>query len=131
MKKKPAIIALAAIGITLALAGCEKPSDTVSKNISTEADNFQVQRKITGLNTRTGEFAFYAEGRCSVQREGGDLVATCKHSENDYRKHILMGATDIFVSVTQMAPVDVSEYHTKVIIKPQGLIPDLELKVQL
>ena len=130
MNKK--IIAIGTVLATgLLLAGCEKPADTASKNISAEADSFNVQRKITGLNTRTGEFAFYAEGRCSVSREDGDLVALCKHSETDYRKHILMEATDIFVSVTQMAPIDVSEYHTKVIIKPQGLIPDLDLKVQL
>lgn len=131
MKKKIAAAIIALTVGTLALTGCEKQSDTVSKNISAEADSFNVQRKITGLNTRTGEFAFYAEGRCSVSREEGDLVATCKHGSDDYRKHILMEATDIFVSVTQLAPINVSEYHTRVILKPQGIIPDLELKVQL
>lgn len=128
--KKPLLIAAALVAAALTLTGCESAAKTASKNVSTEADNFSVQRKITGLNTRTGEFAFYAEGRCSVERENGDLVAICKHSENEYRKHILMQATDIFVSITQMAAIDVSEYHTKVIIKPQGIIPDLDLKVQ-
>jgi len=131
LRKKTAFIAAALVAAALALTGCESGASTASKNISTAADNFEVQRKIVGLNTRTGEFAFFAEGRCSVEREGGDLVATCKHSETDYRKHILMDATDVFVSVTQLAPIDVSEYHTRVIIKPQGIIPDLELKVQL
>jgi hypothetical protein len=131
MKKNITILAVTGMAAVLALTGCESAASTASKNVSTEADNFNVQRKITGLNTRTGEFAFYAEGRCSISREEGDLVAICKHSDTEYRKHILMEATDIFVSVTQMAPIDVSEYHTKVILKPQGIIPDLDLKVQL
>lgn len=129
--KRTALALTLGLTAALALTGCESAAKTASRNVSTEADDFGVQRKITGLNTRTGEFAFYAEGRCSVERENGDLVAICKHSESDYRKHILMEATDIFVSVTQMAPIDVSEYHTRVILKPQGIIPDLELKVQL
>lgn len=128
--RKPLAIA-AVLASTALMTGCEKPSDTVSKNISAEADSFNVQRKITGVNTRTGEFVFYAEGRCSVARENGDLVATCKHGDDDYRKHYYLDATDVFMSVTQMAPINVSEYHTKVIIKPQGLIPDIDLKVQL
>jgi hypothetical protein len=131
MKKAIAGVALIAAMLGVTAAGCESGAKTASENISTAADNFEVQRKIVGLNTRTGEFAFYAEGRCSVERENGDLVATCKHSESDYRKHILMDATDVFVSVTQLAPISVSEYHTRVILKPQGIIPDLELKVQL
>lgn len=131
MIRKTAASILALGAAAALLTGCESAASTASKNVSTEADNFQVQRKIVGLNTRTGEFAFYAEGRCSVERENGDLVALCKHSETDYRKHLLLEATDIFVSVTQLAPIDVSEYHTKVILKPQGLIPDIDLKVQL
>jgi len=133
MKKKYIAVAAAlTVGLLTTAAGCgESGAQTASENISTAADNFEVQRKITGLNTRTGEIVFFAEGRCSVSRENGDLVATCKHGEDDYRKHYYMDATDVFMSVTQLAPINVSEYHTRVIIKPQGLIPDLELKVQL
>ena len=132
MIRKTAASALALAGAAvLALTACASGAQTASENISKAADNFEVQRKITGLNTRSGEFAFYAEGRCSVEREGGDLVITCKHGENDYRKHILMEANDVFVSVTQQGGIAVSEYHTRVIVKPQGLIPDLDLKVQL
>lgn len=129
--KRAAILTTLAITAALTLTGCESAAKTASRNVSEEADNFGVQRKITGLNTRTGEFAFYAEGRCSVEREGGDLVIICKHGGDDYRKHILMEANDVFVSVTQQGGINVSEYHTKVILKPQGLIPDLDLKVQL
>ena len=125
---------IAIIGLTtaaaLALTGCQPAAKTASDNLSTAADNFEVQRKIVGINTRSDKFLFYVEGRCSIDRQG-DLIVTCKHSDTDYRKHILMEATDVFVSVTQLAPIAVSEYHTRVILKPQGTIPDLELKVQL
>jgi hypothetical protein len=133
MNKKIIAIATAlTAGLLVTAAGCgESGAQTASENISTAADNFEVQRKITGLNTRTGEIVFFAEGRCSVSRENGDLVATCKHGEGDYRKHMYLDAADVFMSVTQLAPINVSEYHTRVIIKPQGIIPDLELMVQL
>jgi hypothetical protein len=119
-----AILGSAAIGLT----ACQSDAKTVSDNISKEADQFNVQRKITVLNTRSGEFMFYAEGRCSVERDNGWLVAICRHAPDEYRKHLIGPATDAFPSVEQLAPIDVSRYHTEIIVKPEGIIPDIKLR---
>mgnify|MGYP003574932758 CR=1 FL=1 len=128
MKKQLAAVAVI-IGVTFGLAACDSQAKKASDNISVAADNFEVQRKIVGLNTRNMEYVFFVEGRCSIER-AGDLLVTCKHGENDYRKHMLGlpgGATDVVWVNTQMAGIDVSVYKTRIILKPEGIIPEVEL----
>jgi hypothetical protein len=126
-------IALSLIGLTAGAAlmtGCsptQTNAKTASDNLSVAADNFEVQRKIVGINTRTDKYLFYVEGRCSIERQG-DLVVTCKHGESDFRKHYIGQATDVAWVATQEAPVKVSEYHTRIILKPEGIIPNIELQ---
>lgn len=122
-------IALVGLAVTaaLALTGCSSAAQKASENVSTAADNFEVQRKIVGVNTRTDKYLFYVEGRCSIER-AGDLIVTCKHGENDYRKHYVGQATDVAWVSTQMAGIDVSVYHTRIIIKPENIIPEIELQ---
>lgn len=124
--KKAAAIA-AAMAATLLLAGCNSDAKTASDNLSKAADQFEVQRKIVGVNTRTGEYLFYVEGRCSIER-AGDLIVTCRQGPNDYRKHFIGQATDVAWVSTQMDAIDVSVYHTRVIVKPEGLIPEIDLQ---
>jgi hypothetical protein len=128
LTKKIATVSALALAGTLALTGCTPESQVVSENISKEADSFNVQRKITVLNTRTDKFMFYAEGRCSVERDNGWLIAVCRHSADQYRKHLIGPATDAFPMVEQLAPIDASRYHTLIVMKPEGIIPDIQLR---
>lgn len=129
MKKKfrsvAAVIALGAL-LGAGLSACQSDAKKVSENISTAADNFEAQRKIVGVNTRTDKYLFYVEGKCSIERQG-DLIVICKHGPDDYRKHIVGQATDVAWVVTQEAGMDASVYHTRIIIKPENLLPSLEL----
>ena len=125
---KAAAAILATVTAAAVLTACTPESQVVSENISKEADSFNVQRKITVLNTRTDKFMFYAEGRCSVERDNGWLVAICRHAADEYRKHLIGPATDAFPSVEQLAPIDVSRYHTLIVVKPEGIIPDFQLR---
>jgi hypothetical protein len=117
-----ALVAVAAIG----LAGCESDADKASENISIAADNFEVQRLIVGINGITDEVLFSVEGRCSITRDG-DLVVTCKHGENDYRKHYLGLSDNVTYVSTQLEGIDVSVYHTRIILKPENILPDFDL----
>lgn len=131
MKKK--IVSIVAAGaLLLGMTACgpsESDAAKVSENLSTAADQFEVQRKIVGVNTRSDEYLFYVEGRCSLSDEASRIVVTCKHSDSDYRKHHLGKATDVAWASTQEAPIDVSEYHTRIIIKPQNVLPDFDLVI--
>lgn len=125
-QKTTAIAAVILAAFLTTAAGCESDASKASENISTAADNFEVQRKIVGVNTRTDKYLFYVEGRCSIERQG-DLIVTCKHGPNDYRKHMVGQATDVAWVSTQEEGIDVSVYHTRIIFKPENLLPSLEL----
>lgn len=126
-------VAVAVVGLTLVggLAACGSPTrsdkDVASENLSTAADNFEVQREIRGINTRTGKDLFQVTGRCAIDRQPQDYIVTCKHGPNDYRKHFLSRSNDTFIVTAQLAGTDVSVYHTRIIIKPENLIPEIEL----
>lgn len=117
----------------LIFSGCGSQADTVSKNISKEAEKFNVQRRIIGVNGITDKVEFLAEGRCSIEGDGlgnlNALIVTCKQGPGDYRKHYVGMSDNMFFISTQLKGINVSEYRTKFILKPQGIIPDLDLVV--
>ncbi|MEO2133403.1 hypothetical protein [Microbacterium sp.] len=121
--------AILALGVAAAaLTGCTSDAKKASENISTAADNFEVQRLIVGINAITDKVLFSVEGRCSIARDG-DLVVTCKHGENDYRKHYLGLSDNVTFISTQLEGIDVSVYHTRIILKPENILPGFDLSV--
>lgn len=128
MKK---LIFIPTLLVAALVAACGSQSDTVSKNISTEAEKFNVQRRIVGINGVTDKVEFLVEGRCSIEGDGlgnlDALIVTCKHGPNDYRKHYVGLSDNVFFITTQLKGIKVSEYRTKIVIKPQGIVPDFDL----
>lgn len=122
-------IAIAATVVAAAgvFAGCGSKADKVSQNISTEAENFAVQRRIVGVNGITDKVEFEVEGRCSYESYGNRFELVCKQGPKEFRKHTLLLSDNIFVIVTQLAPINVSEFRTKIILKPTNIVPDLDL----
>jgi hypothetical protein len=111
----------------VALTGCGSNADVASKNISTEAEQFKVQRRIVGINGITDKVEFDVEGRCSIETPGGVLEVVCKHGPDDFRKHVIGLSDNMFFISTQLKGIDVSEYRTKIILKPENIMPDLDL----
>ena len=128
--KRKLIAAVAAVVLIAGLAGCTSDADKASENISTAAEAFEVQRTITAISGITGDVLFTAEGRCSFEYPSSNRVdVTCKYSKDEYRKHVFVIGDQDSVIVAQEAPIDVSEYHTRIIIKPQNLIPEFDIMV--
>ena len=121
------LIALLVAALSLAVVACgESNADKVSENLSVEAEKFNVQRNILFVNNITDKVLFQVEGRCSVEREDG-LIVICKHGPGDYRKHFLGLGDNTSYVVAQPNGVDVSEYRTKIIFRPEAIIPDFDL----
>ena len=129
-QKRVTTLIVTALAATLALAGCTSDADKASENISTAAEAFEVQRTIVGVNGITGETSFFAEGRCSFEYPAARRVdVTCKYGPSEYRRHtFIMGDQDSVV-VSQEESIDVSEYHTRIVIKPQNLLPEFDILV--
>lgn len=119
-----------ALGLT-ALVGCSSDADQASRNLSTAAEAFEISRTIIAVNGITGETIFFAEGRCSMESAEsflpGALEITCKQGPDEYRKHFLVLGDQDSVAITQEKPIDVSEYNTRIVLKPQNVIPEFDI----
>lgn len=112
-----------------ALVGCTTDADKASENIAIAAEAFEVQRTVVGINGITGATIFYAEGRCSFETGAKRVDVTCKYGPDEYRKHVFILGDQDSVVVTQEQAIDVSEYHTRIILKPQNLLPEFDIMV--
>ena len=128
MKHLTALALLASLGV----AGCASSADKVSENISKEAERFRIVRSIVGINGITDKVEFQVVGRCSIEGDGlGNLQAltiVCKEGPGAYKKHFVGMSDNMSFISTQIKSVNVSEYRTKFILKPQNLIPDFDLQ---
>lgn len=130
--RKPAILTAIALAGGLALTGCTSDADKASENMSTKAEQFEVQREIIGINTRSGEYLFHYVGRCSLESAASSLAGylqiMCKHGADDYRKHYERESADTAIHIAQLEPIDVSVYHTEIVVKPENIVPEFNLQ---
>jgi hypothetical protein len=112
-----------------ALSGCND-ADVASRNLSTAADNFQIERRVVFYNGITGEYILSVEGLCSIGNadKPKEVTITCKTGPNSYKKHFLGLSDNVTYFAEQMESADVSAYHYKVIFKPSVIVPDISIK---
>ena len=124
------IAVAAAAGLAaLTLASCSSPSDVVSENISKEAENFGIARKVTYINGITDKFVFVVEGRCNIDVDEAEsqLEVTCRTPLGDL-KHFMGLSDNMTYFVEQLDPARVSQEQYKVYWNPSVLIPDVDAK---
>lgn len=121
-------ILLAVLGLAV-LAGCSTDADVVSENLSKEADQFRVVRRVVFYNGITGEYMLTIEGYCSLGNfdSSGELTVTCKTGEEEYKKHFLGLSDNVTYFVEQVDGAGVSSDHYRVIFKPAVILPDIEI----
>lgn len=123
------------IGIAIAafmMVGCTTGASTASRNLSTAADFFEINRQIVFYNGITGEYVAEVEGRCSIEVDGldGQLEVVCRTGPDAYVKHFLGLSDNVTYFALQSEPADVSEFHHRVVFKPQSVIPNLDLQTK-
>lgn len=131
MKKVLLIMILGVI--VLGITGCTS-AETVGYNLSREADEFKIKRRITFINLRSNEYLFSITGNCSVQGgyngEGDELEVICRIGEDKYQKHMLYIAKETSYVVEQLEYKDVSRYDYEIVFRPEAIIP-IEIKTQV
>ncbi len=125
MRRKLAAVAIA----LLALAGCTQPADVASSNISTAADNFEIERRIVFYNGITDSYMLEIIGRCSLGNfdTARRLSITCKVGPDAFEKHFLGLSDNVTYFVEQTEAASVSEYRYRVVFRPSVVVPDAEL----
>ena len=110
----------------MSLSGCATDADVVSRNISTEAGMFKIDRRIVFYNGITDTYILTIEGKCQVEH-AEKLAVTCKTGDDSYKKHYLGLSDNVTYFSEQLEPVSVSAYHSKVVFKPEVILPDVDL----
>lgn len=120
------LVLLAALGM---VACTEHDSDVVSRNLSTEADQFRILRRIVFYNGITGEYMLEIEGLCALGNDDprGELTVVCKTGPDQYKKHFLGLSDNVTFFVQQLEGFNVSADRYKVIFKPTTILPDVDL----
>ena len=107
------------------LSGCESTqSSQVSYNVSQEADNFNVIRRVAVINTRTDKIEFEVIGRISVDTNDSDkLVIIVEAEKGIYKKHLInMTEWNMYV-VEDLEGAQVNQYKYEVNYMPETIIP--------
>lgn len=124
--KNKALILLAGL---LLLTSC-RASDRASTNISREADEFRVYRRVVFYNGITDEYILEVTGYCAIAggKDKGELSVTCEVTPGKYQKHFLGLSDNVTYTVEQLDDSNVSDTRYKFIFKPEMIIP-IEVQV--
>lgn len=114
----------------LALAGCERPADVASRNLSMAADNFEITRRVVFYNGITDSYMLTIEGLCSLGNKDGpkELTVTCQTGPRAFKKHFLGLSDNVTYFVEQLEASNVSTYHYRVVFRPQTILPDIDFQ---
>jgi hypothetical protein len=120
-----AVIALTATGLT----GCTSAADRANENLSKAAENFEVPRRITGINGITDNVLFTVEGFCSYEIVEGAYEVICLVDDNPEKveRTTLAKSDNVTILVTQMGGTEVDLFRPRVIFRPESVIPDFDL----
>lgn len=122
-------IIIAAIAALLLLgAACESQADTANKNLSKAAENFEVPRRIVGINGITDEALFSVEGFCSYEvPTNGTFEAICKNEDGSIERTTLYLSDNVTFVSTQLRGVKVGLFSPRIIFRPETIIPNFDL----
>ena len=119
------IVMLMIVAMMLLLAGCRE-ADKVSYNVSQDADNFNVMRRLAVINTINGKPVFEMVGRFSITADADEdqLEVIVETDKGKYKKHIigLNDATTMYV-VEDINGADVSKYKYEINYLPEMIQP--------
>lgn len=121
--KKKLLVLVSLITVGASLSACTE-AEKVSYNVSQEADNFNVVRRVAVINTRTDKVEFEVIGNISVDTsDENKLVIIAETGKDKYKKH-LVNMTDWNMYVVEdLEGADVNKYKYEVNYMPESIIP--------
>ena len=122
MKKSIITLLLACV---LLLTGCRE-AERVSYNLSKQADNFNITRRLTVFNMRTDRCIMTMTGKMSIQNEGHDelaVIVEIDRKNHVYQKHFIYLNEWTMYTVEDVTGAAVSRYSYEVEFLPQMIKP--------
>ena len=114
-----------ALGLaSLVTVSCTE-AERVDYNITEEAENFNVYRRLTVINCITGDTMYTVEGRMNINADVSDnqLEVIVETDANKYQKHFFGLADNVTYIVEDITGSEVSKYHFEINYNPKMWIP--------
>ena len=119
---KRILIVFLLIAFLFAMSACSQ-SEKVTYNLKREAEEFNVRRRITVMNTRTDKAMMQITGLLSIDVDkDGDLNITIEKAPGEYVLNYAHLSQDTTYIVEQIETKDVSKYKYEIIFYPQNII---------
>ena len=124
MKKLFAMVAVVMM-LMVSMTGCVDEATIVSYNVSKEADNFNVVRRLTVINTRTDKCLLQMTGKISIEdvTDGIAVLVEVDRDKGIYQKHWVYLNENTMYTVEDLNGVGVSKYAYELEFMPQELVP--------
>jgi len=121
MKKKILLAVVLCIGLII-FSSCRQ-ADTVRHNLKREADDFNIRRRITVLNTRTDTPMMQITGLLSIDVDkDGDLNITIEKEPNQFVLNYAHLSQDTTYIVEQIETKEVNKYQYEIKFYPTQLV---------
>jgi len=123
--KKFFIMVAVVVMLMVSMTGCVDQATIVSNNVSKEADNFNVVRRLTVINTRTDKCLLQMTGKISIEdvTDGIAVLVEVDRDKGIYQKHWVYLNENTMYTVEDLNGVSVSKYAYELEFMPQELVP--------
>lgn len=111
----------------IGLAACDD-AEIVNQNLTKAADNFELVRSVSFYNTWTDTVVLQIVGVCSIKDDQHKFSVTCKEGDGSYTRRQMGRSANLTYYMDQIDGADVSAFHTRIIFKPQSLLPDIDFR---
>lgn len=119
---KKVLICILLISVLFVVSACTT-SEKVTYNLRREADEFNVRRRITVLNTRTDTPMMQITGLLAIDVDGdGDLNITIEKAPGEYVLNYAHLSKDTTYIVEQIETKEVNKYKYEIIFYPENLV---------
>lgn len=117
------IVALMILASCFMVSGCADQATIVSQNISKQADNFNVIRRVTVINCIQGDTIFVMEGKLSIETTSEKLYILVENADGSYAKHIIGLSDNVTYTVEDINGNYVDRYNFTINYNPKMWIP--------
>jgi hypothetical protein len=132
--KKLNYVILGVLMLSMLFTSCSDDAYVASQNLVRASDNFEIDRRIVFFNGITDEYLLEVEGKCAVfsgRYVNSELEVICKTGDEQYKKHYFGLSDNTAYFVEQIESTHASAYHYRVTFKPQLIIPDVDMRVDV
>lgn len=121
--RKRIVCVVLCVLMALSLCGCRERY-AVSHNVSKEADNFNVMRRITVFNIRTDTVLMQMTGYFALENnDSNELVVLAEVEKGVFQKHFIYLNDYTMYTVEDLNGTEVSAYSYELEFLPQMLQP--------